>query len=164
MGDPVRDQSAWCFIKSIFPIYAIGGLYRSRRSHCSARPYSATAPAASYGRIEMAAADIAKCRDGYQDGEAVRERDSRLMVDAERDCRPGADEDQCEGADELGGQSPHRTGCCFSHRHLQTRPGERISPPLPPTLLPLPNTMGLAITYEAGYRGPVNLSKSWKMC
>jgi hypothetical protein len=49
----------------------------------------------------MATADVAECRDKHQDGEAVRERDGRIMVDAERYCRPGADEDQREGADEL---------------------------------------------------------------
>ena len=38
----------------------------------------------------MAAADIAKCRDEYQDGEAVRERDGRIMVDAKARAEPVA--------------------------------------------------------------------------
>jgi hypothetical protein len=63
----------------------------------------------------MAAADVAECRDKHQDGQAVRERDGRIMVDAERDCRAGADEDERESADELGCQRPRRTDCCFSH-------------------------------------------------
>ena len=35
----------------------------------------------------MAAADVAKCRDKHQNGEAVRER-GRIIVNAECDCRP----------------------------------------------------------------------------
>ncbi|HEY3908572.1 MAG TPA: hypothetical protein VGM07_01625 [Stellaceae bacterium] len=45
----------------------------------------------------------------------MRERDGRIMVNAERDFRPRADEDQREGADELGYQLPRRTDCCLSH-------------------------------------------------
>jgi hypothetical protein len=57
--------------------------------------------------FEMAAADIAECRDKHQDGKAMRESDGRITVDAERYCRPGANEDQREGADELR----HELGC-----------------------------------------------------
>jgi hypothetical protein len=57
----------------------------------------------------MAAADVDECRDKHQDGQAMGERDGRIMVDAERYCRPGPDEDQREGADELGSQRAHRT-------------------------------------------------------
>jgi hypothetical protein len=35
----------------------------------------------------MAAADVAEYRDKHQDGEAVRERDGRILVNTERDCR-----------------------------------------------------------------------------
>src|ERR1700740_833525 len=37
---------------------------------------------------------------------------------SERYCRPGADEDQREGADELGCQHARRIDCRFSHRQL----------------------------------------------
>ena len=63
----------------------------------------------------MAAADVPEYRDKHQDDEAVRERDGRIMVNTEHDCRRGTDEDQREGANEHGGQGPRRTGCCFSH-------------------------------------------------
>jgi hypothetical protein len=45
----------------------------------------------------------------------MREHDWRIMIDAERYCRPGADKDQGEGASELGHQGPPETVCCFSH-------------------------------------------------
>ena len=43
------------------------------------------------GGIEMAAADVAERRDKDRNGEAVRERDGWIMIDAERYCRSGAD-------------------------------------------------------------------------
>ena len=56
----------------------------------------------------------------------MRDRDGRIMIDAERYCRPGADEDQREGANELGcGTEP--TAVSATVNCLQTWFGERMS-------------------------------------
>jgi hypothetical protein len=56
-------------------------------------------------RIEMAAADVAECRDEDEDGQPVREGNRRIMIDPEH-CRAGSDKDKREGANELGHQGP----------------------------------------------------------
>src|SRR5439155_10333137 len=57
--------------------------------------------AQGYGRVEVAARDVADRRGHHADRETVREGDHDQVVAAGRDDRAGADEDQGEGADEL---------------------------------------------------------------
>ena len=56
-------------------------------------------------RVEVAAGDVSEVRDHDPDREAVRERHGD-DVPARDDACPAADEDQREGADELGDAPP----------------------------------------------------------
>jgi hypothetical protein len=63
----------------------------------------------------MATAEICKCSDEDHAREAMRERDGRVMVGAERCRRAGTDKDQREGADKFGCQRSPEIERRFSH-------------------------------------------------
>jgi hypothetical protein len=98
------------------------------------------------------------------DGAAVRERerDGRIMVNTEHDCRPGTDEDQREGANEHGGQGPGRTRLLFQSLTIISKHGPATGyPPSGPICRPYPPKITrLALRYSAVHLLPVNLRKS----
>ena len=124
--------SALCaFIKSMLPIVAIADFYPSGSGW---RPYSAAALDCTVTFSQRAALD------------------TKLAVQ-----RAGKG-DERKGAGSLGGQRPKPIAVSVNNITLQIWPTE--CQPSRPIMLALSKITSLAVTYTAGLRGPVKLSKS----